>query len=141
MIISVFYFELTDHICSYVLQVVDYLFRIISTYLDSTPSSFQYRIGALYALYAIYHTQLCQPKVKVCSMHLGRVLGVWMASRGKNHTCTPAFLHIMCVYFDATIWNVALEWLATAWHYIVFLRLPKSFSMHQNKQKIVLEGV
>jgi len=49
----------------YVLQVVDYLFRIISTYLDSTPSSFQYRVGALYALYAIYHTQICQPKVKV----------------------------------------------------------------------------
>ena len=50
---------------SYLLQLVDYLFRIISTYLDSTPCSFQYRIGALYALYAIYHTQLCQPKVKV----------------------------------------------------------------------------
>ncbi|XP_078376195.1 snRNA-activating protein complex subunit 1-like [Oculina patagonica] len=47
------------------IQVVDYLFRIISTYLDSTPCSFQYRIGALYALYAIYHTQLCQPKVKI----------------------------------------------------------------------------
>lgn len=47
------------------IQVVDYLFRIISTYLDSTPSSFQYRIGALYALYAIYHTQICQPKVKI----------------------------------------------------------------------------
>lgn len=47
------------------IQLVDYLFRIISTYLESTPSSFQCRIGALYALYAIYHTQLCQPKVKI----------------------------------------------------------------------------
>ncbi|XP_022805335.1 snRNA-activating protein complex subunit 1-like isoform X3 [Stylophora pistillata] len=36
-----------------------------STYLESTPSSFQCRIGALYALYAVYHTQLCQPKVKI----------------------------------------------------------------------------
>ena len=51
--------------CLILLQLVDYLFRIISTYLESTPSSFQCRIGALYALYAIYHTQLCQPKVKV----------------------------------------------------------------------------
>ncbi|CAH3120792.1 unnamed protein product [Porites lobata] len=46
-------------------QLVDYLFRIISTYLDSTPCSFQYRIGALYALYAIYYTHLNQPKVKI----------------------------------------------------------------------------
>ncbi|XP_015766107.1 PREDICTED: snRNA-activating protein complex subunit 1-like [Acropora digitifera] len=47
------------------IQLVDYLFRIISTYLDSTPCSFPYRIGALYAMYAVYHTQLNRPKVKI----------------------------------------------------------------------------
>ena len=45
-------------------QIVEYLYYIISTYLSSSYS-FQYRIGALYSLYAIYHTQLAQPKVKV----------------------------------------------------------------------------
>ena len=53
------------------LQLVDYLFRIISTYLDSTPCSFPYRIGALYAMYAVYHTQLNRPKVKVGKMKRG----------------------------------------------------------------------
>lgn len=47
------------------IQLVDYLFRIISTYLDPTPCSFPYRIGAVYALYAVYHTQLNRPKVRI----------------------------------------------------------------------------
>lgn len=29
------------------------------------PYAFQIRVGALYLLYGLYNTQLCQPKIKV----------------------------------------------------------------------------
>ncbi|EDO42423.1 predicted protein [Nematostella vectensis] len=46
------------------IQIVDYLYRVVSSYLSSS-CTFQYRVGALYCLYAIYHTQLCKPKIKI----------------------------------------------------------------------------
>lgn len=45
-------------------QIVDFLYRIISTYL-SESCTFQYRIGALYAIYSVYQTQPCEPKLKI----------------------------------------------------------------------------
>eukprot|EP00795_Rhopilema_esculentum_P014529 gene14529-5595_t len=45
-------------------QGTERLFRCISGYLNpETP--FQYRVAAIYCAYAVYYTQLCNPKVKI----------------------------------------------------------------------------
>ena len=69
MFYCIVYFEnsnILDIIVIFHFQIVDYLYRIISTYL-SESCTFQYRIGALYALYSVYQTQPCEPKLKVCT--------------------------------------------------------------------------
>ncbi|XP_031564648.1 snRNA-activating protein complex subunit 1-like [Actinia tenebrosa] len=46
------------------IQITEYLYRIILSYL-SPSCTFIYRVGAIYALYGVYSTQLCNPKIKI----------------------------------------------------------------------------